>query len=576
MKQKLKDLKHLISMGSFGFKLSLLGSLGAALSIFAISAVAGKISETSLLQVQQGIFNASPFIQYALLTVLMLPLILIFQTLNLYGGQRAEKDLTRRIFHKIVHRKDFTNDHSGSTMNLLTVDVGSLNNFYFQGSNNNILLPLIMGIAATIWCFAIDWMFGFIAIGCGILSLIISNRYSAPIQEGYIRIKSLNEAATLRLSEAIQNEEFARINAIVDNVVDLYSKTLHDVQEQAIETETLNLKVRFFGDAITFLTTILFLVVGIILSQKGVLPFSKIVLLLPLQASISNMFSNLTLSINYLSDVLSASSRVVSFLELNEEVITSTTDHKSESEHVIVLDSLSHSYNKESQILNNITMTLKHGESLALVGASGSGKSTLIKLLAGLFEPSVGSLQINGINASLDSLHTLRSQVAYVQQESPLFNRSIRENIEMGRGGDNVSYNELVEAAKMASIHDFIMTLPEGYDTIVGEGAGALSGGQRQRIAIARAFISKAPLLIMDEPTASLDHASQTAIQEVIERLSKERTLVVSAHNLSTIVGVSKIVVLEKGEIVEMGNHHQLLENKSYYYALWNHHEERN
>lgn len=569
MKHSFNDLKRLIHLGSRGFIISLIGSFFASLSIFGISVIAGKVSETSLLQVQNNLFDSAPFITYGIITALLLPLILVFQSLNLYGGQTAEKSLTTRVFHKIINRKDFINDHTSTTMNLLTVDVGALNNFYFQGSNNHIILPLIMGIAALIWCFAIDWIFGFIALGCGLLSLLISNRYTNSIQNGFTRIKKLNELATLRLSEAIQNEEFARINAISDRVVSLYNNALNNVEEQAIETETLNHKVRFLGEGITYITTVLFVVIGIYFSYKGSISFSKIVLLLPFQASISNMFSNLTLSINYLSDVIASSKRVDTFLNLSEEIRSHKFTENIQSDNVIEVQSLGHIYNSDIEVLKNITFNLKTGESLALVGGSGSGKSTLIKLIAGLIEPSSGKLSVNGMTSSQETLQTIRTQVAYVQQESPLFNRSIRENIAMGRTTQILSQEDIEKAAKMAEIHDFIMTLPEGYDTIVGDGATSLSGGQRQRIAIARAFISNAPVLIMDEPTASLDHAAQTAIQVVLERLAKERTLIVSAHNLSTIASFSKILVLDKGKIIESGNHESLMNNKKHYYDLW-------
>ena len=210
---------------------------------------------------------------------------------------------------------------------------------------------------------------------------------------------------------------------------------------------------------------------------------------------------------------------------------------------------------------------------LALVGASGSGKSTLLKLLLSIYDVEDGHFILNGYDSQKNSLEDLRSQIAYVQQEAPLFNISIKENIALADDGPIEHLDEaMISATTKAHIHDFIASLPDGYDTIVEESGKTLSGGQRQRIALARAFISSAPILLMDEPTSALDHSSELAISAAIETIRQEKTIIMTAHKLDTIKDADQIIVLEQGEIVEVGNHNELLQNDAYYAKLVNQH----
>ncbi len=178
-----------------------------------------------------------------------------------------------------------------------------------------------------------------------------------------------------------------------------------------------------------------------------------------------------------------------------------------------------------------------------------------------------GEILIDNINYKECNLNSWREKIIYIQQESPLFNKTIRENIELGTNNINkkATDEEIIKASKDANIHDFIMSLPDGYNTMVREMAGNISGGQRQRIVIARAFMSDAPILIMDEPTSALDSESEILIQESLDILTKNKTVLIAAHRLSTIKDADKIIVLDKGNIVESGTHEELISLKGYY-----------
>ncbi len=210
-----------------------------------------------------------------------------------------------------------------------------------------------------------------------------------------------------------------------------------------------------------------------------------------------------------------------------------------------------------SPLYRDFSVTIPAGQRVGLVGPSGSGKTTFVKLIQRLYDVSDGAIRIDGLDIRDATQASLRSQIAIVQQEPILFHRSLAENIAYARPG--ATRSEIVEAAKLASAHDFISTLPKGYETLVGERGVKLSGGERQRVAIARAFLADAPILILDEATSSLDSESEMLIQKAMERLMVGRTTIVIAHRLSTVRALDRLLVFDKGRIVEEGTHEELV-----------------
>jgi ATP-binding cassette, subfamily B, bacterial len=218
------------------------------------------------------------------------------------------------------------------------------------------------------------------------------------------------------------------------------------------------------------------------------------------------------------------------------------------------------------QVLKGINFSIKKGYVTALIGPSGSGKSTIVNLLLRLYDVSEGVIEINGKNIKDYNILDFRNHIGYVSQDPFVFHASIRDNIFFG---ENFQEHELIRAAKLAHIHDFIGTLPQGYDTIIGDLGLTLSGGEKQRIVIARAMIRQPDLLILDEATSALDNESESIVQKAIDEIAEECTTLVIAHRLTTIQKANVIYVLEKGKIVESGNHEYLLSQKGRYWDLW-------
>ncbi|EGQ1718237.1 ABC transporter ATP-binding protein [Staphylococcus pseudintermedius] len=234
----------------------------------------------------------------------------------------------------------------------------------------------------------------------------------------------------------------------------------------------------------------------------------------------------------------------------------------------IEIENVSFKYNPEERnVLNHLNLDIQHGETVAFVGMSGGGKSTLIHLIPRFYDVTEGHIKIDGHDVKDFDTASLRRQIGMVQQDNILFSDTVKENILLGR--PDASFEEVVEAAKLANAHDFIMALPQGYDTEVGERGVKLSGGQKQRLSIARIFLNDPPILILDEATSALDLESEAIIQEALEKLSHDRTTIIVAHRLSTITHADKIVVIENGEIVEQGSHETLMQREGAYRRLF-------
>ncbi|MBI2399738.1 MAG: ABC transporter ATP-binding protein [Deltaproteobacteria bacterium] len=250
-------------------------------------------------------------------------------------------------------------------------------------------------------------------------------------------------------------------------------------------------------------------------------------------------------------------------------------DHMSDAPHAkpvkaisgeVVFESVSFAYNETRPILTGIDLCVSPGECVALVGPSGAGKSTIAALLQRLHDPTSGSIRIDGVDLKDMKQRSLRERIGVVSQDALLFNDTVKNNIAYGR--PDAGTDEITAAAKAANAHEFIMRLPRGYDTVIGERGSLLSAGERQRLSIARALIKDPPILILDEATSSLDAQSEMFVQDALERVMQGRTTFIIAHRLSTVVGADRILVLKDGAIIETGSHGELLEVGGYYATL--------
>ena len=306
-----------------------------------------------------------------------------------------------------------------------------------------------------------------------------------------------------------------------------------------------------------------------------------IVAAIHLQGNASFMFTNLGDFVTQIQRSFAGSARVFELLSWPKEEMGSIRLEPGEIDlqppaAMVRMQGLGFRYVGQDQLseppetenlLEDINISIDQGQFVALVGPSGGGKSTLVKILMGLYPISEGMLIINGIPLSSYPLQDLRNLMAYVPQDAYLFDGTIEENIRYGNFEANSE--DVIEAARSAHAHDFIIEQPDGYQTLVGERGAKLSGGQRQRLAIARALLKDAPLLLLDEATSALDSESEAVVQKALETLMEGRTTIAIAHRLSTIQHADLIYVLQAGQVVEQGTHHSLLGNNGVYQDLY-------
>lgn len=356
--------------------------------------------------------------------------------------------------------------------------------------------------------------------------------------------------------------------------------SLHDMLEdnfykqnsQSLDegAKSLKLATLLEGTVQVLMAIVMALVVwrgSLVVLQKGLTPGELLVFTSYLKSAFDPM-RHLSKQAGQIAKATASGERVVDILEYEPRVRDLPGAKKAHPFYGAVrFQGVSFGYEPEREILKDINMTIRPGQKVAVVGPSGSGKSTLISLILRLYDPVAGRILIDGQDIREYTLDSLRQQISVVLQDSMLFAVSIRENIAYGKLG--ASNREIETAARLANAHDFIMDLPEGYDTILSERGANLSGGQRQRIAIARAAIRQSPIVILDEPTTGLDNASDRAVSEALNRLTQGRTTFLISHNLRAVENADLILYIEAGNIIERGTHTELMRQGSRYAALY-------
>lgn len=422
-------------------------------------------------------------------------------------------------------------------------------------------------VALTFRMFQVDYILALVALI--VMPLIISTvkKYTKKIRKsGRIR-QDTSGAVTAFIQETLSGIFVIKAFNNSDDMIEKYKVISKDEFEKSYKSTKIKAKVSPINEIITTVMVLLVASYGgyqiIVLKTMTAGDLISFVTALGLM---SQPLKRLINKNNDLQEALPSADRVIEILDVpleqdyygekEEELKTEIKDIKFEN--------LSFHYDDSPElILKNINLDVKAGEVIALVGKSGSGKTTLVNLIPRFYETTEGAIKVNGIDIKNISLKKYRDYIGIVPQESFLFSGSISQNISFGKNG--VTKEEIMNAAKMANAYDFIMELPNKFETEVGERGVLLSGGQKQRIAIARALIQNPEIMILDEATSALDTESERLVQDALDKLMVNRTTFVIAHRLSTIINADKIVVMENGEIKEIGTHQELLEFKGLY-----------
>ncbi len=371
------------------------------------------------------------------------------------------------------------------------------------------------------------------------------------------------------LDENIKGQKLVKIHHSYQYEIMKFNKAIRRIRNASIKSETVS---ALTTPAIELIITIVLSIVIIIMakqaSAENVTP-GEFVTYITMMAMLFSPIKKLTKINETVQKGLAGSESILNFLDIMGENNIAPSSDPLPSKILGDLDfkNISFSYHQEIT-LKNFNLSIKQGETIAIVGASGSGKSSLISLIPRFYEINKGEISLNNINIADMNLPLLRQQISLISQDNILFNDTVINNIAYAQAEDKIDLNKVKEAAELAFASKFIENLENGFNTIIGSDGQQLSGGQKQRIAIARAIYKDAPIFILDEATSALDSESESKVQKALTKLMQDKTSIVIAHRLSTVAHADRIVVMEAGQIVEQGQHKELLAKKSFYYNL--------
>ena len=486
-------------------------------------------------------------------------------------GAKMERDMRRELFdhYQELSFSYYSRNNSGQMMSKLVSDLFDISEFAHHGPEN-LFISLVKIVGAFIFLFFINKKLALPLILLVIVMFVFSFRQNAKMQETFMenrrKIGDVNASlqdtlSGIRVVQSFANEDIERAKFKKSNEAFLVSK--RDNYHCMGSFMSSNL----FFQGMMYLVT---LVYGGYLIAQGEMQTADLAMYALYIGIFISPIQILVELVEMMQKGLSGFRRFLDVMETESEI--RDADNAAELTDVkghVRYDHVSFHYNDdETPVLSDISIDIPAGKSIALVGPSGSGKTTICSLLPRFYDVTGGSITVDGKDIRGLTLKSLRSQIGMVQQDVYLFDGTIKDNIAYGKPG--VSDEEIIKAAKCASIHDFIMELPDKYDTYVGERGTRLSGGQKQRISIARVFLKNPPILILDEATSALDNESERWIQKSLEELSKNRTTITIAHRLSTIRDADEIIVITEEGIAERGTHAELLEKNGLYAAYYN------
>jgi len=486
-------------------------------------------------------------------------------------GAKMERDMRRELFdhYQELSFSYYSRNNSGQMMSKLVSDLFDISEFAHHGPEN-LFISLVKIVGAFIFLFFINKKLALPLILLVIVMFVFSFRQNAKMQETFMenrrKIGDVNASlqdtlSGIRVVQSFANEDIERAKFKKSNEAFLVSK--RDNYHCMGSFMSSNL----FFQGMMYLVT---LVYGGYLIAQGEMQTADLAMYALYIGIFISPIQILVELVEMMQKGLSGFRRFLDVMETESEI--RDADNAAELTDVkghVRYDHVSFHYSDdETAVLSDISIDIPAGKSIALVGPSGSGKTTICSLLPRFYDVTGGSITVDGKDIRGLTLKSLRSQIGMVQQDVYLFDGTIKDNIAYGKPG--ATDEEIIKAAKCASIHDFIMELPDGYDTYVGERGTRLSGGQKQRISIARVFLKNPPILILDEATSALDNESERWIQKSLEELSKNRTTITIAHRLSTIRDADEIIVITEEGIAERGTHAELLEKNGLYAAYYN------
>ncbi len=484
-------------------------------------------------------------------------------------GQWVANDLRLRTYHHLqqLSLKYYGGHDTGTLLSTITADVQTIQAFA-SSSTLGILVDLFTIVGMLGVMFWLNWDFALIVVAMTPLMLLLISRFKKAVKKATREVRKQQSNIVQVVEQDLQSmrviKAFGRQDLEVEELTEVSKATV----EAALRARKVKALLSPLVTVTVSLCTAFVLWRSSALMLRGAMTAGALTVFLYYLANFFKPVQDLAKMTNSIAQTAVGVERVRAILEA-DDVIPQKPDaiDPQPFRGDVTFHNVGFAYSGESAVLKDVSFQIKAGQMVGIVGPTGSGKSTVVSLIPRFYDPTSGTIQVDGADVRSYKLDGLRNQIAYVLQETVLFRGTVADNIAYGRGG--ATRDEIIAAAKLANADEFIAKMPNGYDTMVGDRGDTLSGGQRQRIGIARAIIRNNPILILDEPTAALDTESEQLVIEALERLMKGRTVITIAHRLSTIRDADNILVLKEGIVAEQGTHEQLLAHGGIYAELY-------
>jgi ABC-type multidrug transport system fused ATPase/permease subunit len=483
-------------------------------------------------------------------------------------GQSIANDLRMRTYDHLerLSLNYYSNHDLGTLLSTMTSDVSTIQGFA-SSSTLGIIVDLFTIVSMLGIMFYLNWDFTLIAIAVTPFMLLFMQRFKKAVQKATKQVRREQSNIVNVVQHGLESMKVVKAFGRQDLEHEELAEASHATYVAALKARRVKALLSPLVAFIVSMCTAFVLWRSSALILSGAMTAGSLTVFLSYLSQFFKPVKDLATMTNSIASTAVAVERVRAILDASDiipekEAAAEPDTLRGEIEFKDVV----FNYDAETPILRKVSFTVKAGQTIGLVGPTGSGKSTIVSLIPRFYDPQGGSVLIDGVDVRDYGLRGLRSQVAYVLQETVLFKGTVADNIAYGRG--SATRDEIVAAAKLANADEFIVKMAHGYDTMVGDRGDTLSGGQRQRIGIARALIRNNPILLLDEPTAALDTESEQLVVEALSRLMKGRTVITIAHRLSTIRDSDKIVVLKDGALAEQGSHAELLALGGVYAAL--------
>ena len=466
-----------------------------------------------------------------------------------------------------IKTKDIDKTSSGVFIDRLVQDTTRIGDIFIE--LNFSIMEIVTNIGLLLAIFVINKVMFLYYIFAIIVVFVIERIRITKRIEIDKKFRKIAEKATGLIGELVRGVRDIKVLNAQESFMKKVSDEITNVNDERYKKSTVNRRYTFLANSVDAILEFLIIVLGIWMINNNYLTIANFVIIYMYRGKVFNLLYMVSSLIEWYKDFELSATRV--FEVIDSDVFKKEKFGKKHLKKVngnFEFKNVTFGYDEDKKVLDNVSFKVKKNETVSFVGKSGSGKTTIFSLLAKLYDVNEGEILIDGVNVNKLDRDSVRGNISIITQSPYIFNTTIRENLTLVK--DGLTEKDMIKACKMACLHDYVMSLPDGYDTLVGEGGITLSGGQRQRLAIARALVQKTEIILFDEATSALDNETQESIQKAINNMKRKYTIMIIAHRLSTVINSDRIMVLNNGKIEATGTHEELLNTNKYYKKLYN------